>query len=89
VFWLIALAPTVAFALSVKSFGRPVFVFLLFIMVILATTELGTDSWVTDLLTPVLKGNGAWVLVYTSVIMAVLRIFSSGPLVKALTPVGL
>ena len=35
------------------------FVFLLLVMVLLATTELGTDSWITDLLTPVLEvGNG-------------------------------
>jgi MFS family permease len=89
VFWAIALVPTVFFALRYKSFGRPIFVFMLMIMIVLATTELGTDSWVTDLLTPILKGNGAWVLVYTSAIMFVLRIFSSGPLVKRLTPVGL
>jgi MFS family permease len=58
-------------------------------MILLATTELGTDGWVTDLLTPILQGNSNWVLVYTSAIMFVLRIFSSGPLVKRLTPVGL
>lgn len=88
-FYAITLVPTVFFAIQVKSAGRPVFVFMLLIMVVLATTELGTDSWVTDLLTPVLKGSGAWVLVYTSAIMFVLRIFSSGPLVRALTPIGL
>ena len=88
-FYTITFVPTLFFAVTYKSAGRPVFVFMLFIMVVLATTELGTDSWVTDLLTPVLKGNGAWVLVYTSAIMFVLRIFSSGPLVRALTPIGL
>ena len=88
-FYAITFVPTLFFAVTYKSAGRPVFVFMLFIMVVLATTELGTDSWVTDLLTPVLKGNGAWVLVYTSAIMFVLRIFSSGPLVRALTPIGL
>lgn len=87
--WAITLVPTVLFALRYKSFGRPVFIYLLLIMVVLATTELGTDSWVADLLTPILRGNAAWVLVYTSAIMFVLRIFSSGPLVRALTPVGL
>jgi MFS family permease len=88
-FYAITFVPTIFFALTYKSFGRPIFVFLLFIMIVLATTELGTDSWVTDLLTPILQGSGAWVLVYTSAIMFVLRIFSSGPLVRALTPVGL
>lgn len=88
-FWLITLVPTIIFAVTYKSFGRPIFVYLLLIMIVLATTELGTDSWVADLLTPILRGNAAWVLVYTSAIMFVLRIFSSGPLVRALTPVGL
>ena len=88
-FWAITLVPTLLFAITYKSMGRPIFVFLLLIMILLATTELGTDSWVTDLLTPIMGSNGAWVLVYTSAIMFVLRIFSSGPLVRALTPVGL
>lgn len=88
-FWAITLLPTIAFAVAYKSFGRPIFVFLLLVMILLATTELGTDSWVTDLLTPILKGNGYWVLIYTSAIMFVLRIFSAGPLVRKLTPVGL
>lgn len=88
-FYAITLLPTVLFAVRIRSVGRPVFVFMLVIMIVLATTELGTDSWVTDLLTPVLKGNGAWVLVYTSAIMFVLRIFGAGPLVRAMTPIGL
>jgi len=69
------------------------FIFMLFIMVLLATTELGTDSWVSDLLTPVLSrlssNAGSWVLVYTSAIMFVLRIFGAGPLVRKFSPVGL
>ncbi|MFO7300990.1 MAG: MFS transporter [Acidobacteriota bacterium] len=88
-FWTLTLVPTILFAVTYKAVGRPVFIYLLLVMIVLATTELGTDSWVADLLTPILQGNAAWVLVYTSAIMFVLRIFSSGPLVRALTPVGL
>ena len=66
-----AAVPTLIFMFTVKSFGRPMFVFLLLIMVLLATTELGTDSWVSALMTPVLKSFGAnagnWVLL-TSVL---------------------
>jgi hypothetical protein len=91
--WAITLLPTAFFAAKVKSVGRPMFIFMLFIMVLLATTELGTDSWVSDLLTPVLSrlssNAGSWVLVYTSAIMFVLRIFGAGPLVRKLSPVGL
>ena len=92
VFWLITIVPAILFAVVVKSFGRPMFVFMLLIMVLLATTELGTDSWVAALMTPVLKSLGAnagnWVLVYTSAIMFVLR-FCAGPLVHKLSPLGL
>jgi len=91
-FWAITLLPALAFGAKVRSFGRPMFVFMLLIMVLLATTELGTDSWVAALMTPVLKNFGAnagnWVLVYTSAIMFVLR-FCAGPLVHKLSPLGL
>jgi MFS family permease len=87
-----ALVPTLYFAFRFRVFGRPMFIFLLFAMVLLATTELGTDSWISDLLTPVLKGFGAnagnWVLVYTSAIMFAARFFA-GPLARWFSPVGL
>jgi MFS family permease len=87
-----ALVPTLYFAFHFRAFGRPLFIFLLLVMVLLATTELGTDSWISALLTPVLKGFGAnagnWVLVYTSAIMFGLRFFA-GPLAHRLTPLGL
>jgi MFS family permease len=60
-------------------------------MIPLATTELGTDSWITDLMTPAMQKmgfQGGWVLIYTSIIMAILR-FYSGPVVHKLSPVGL
>ncbi|MDH3648722.1 MAG: MFS transporter [Saprospiraceae bacterium] len=75
-----------------KSMGRPLYIFLLLIMTILATTELGVDSWITSLMETEMGALGlqaGWVLIYTSAIMAVLRLFASGPLVKALTPLGL
>ncbi len=60
-------------------------------MIPLATTELGTDSWITSLMTPEMQKirlQGGWVLVYTSVIKAVLR-FYSGPIVHRFSPLGL
>ncbi len=89
---LIALVPTVLFAIRIRSFGRPMFIFLLLVMVLLATTELGTDSWIAALMTPVLKDFGAnagnWVLIYTSAIMFVLRFFA-GPIAHRISPLGL
>ncbi len=82
------------------ALGQPMFILLMIIMIPLATTELGTDSWITPLMEPEtvrlgqsmgLKGvelSGGWVLVYTSLIMLVLRFFA-GPIVHKLSPLGL
>jgi MFS family permease len=93
--FLAALAPAlvvaVGFGLAVRSLGQPLYFFLLLIMLPLATTELGLDSWITDLMGPEMAHIGlhaGWVLVYTSVIMTVLRCFA-GPLVHKLSPLGL
>ncbi len=74
-----------------RSFGRPLYIFLLLVMILVATTELGTDSWITDLMTPEMERLGmqaGWVLVYTSFIMMVLR-FYAGSVVHRLNPLGL
>jgi MFS family permease len=88
---VITLAITGILAFFVRSLGRPMFILLLLIMVLLATTELGTDSWITDLMTPEMAKvglKGGWVLIYTSLIMAILR-FYSGPFVHRFSPLGL
>ncbi|MEX0641209.1 MAG: MFS transporter [Pirellulales bacterium] len=87
---LYALIPAVLFAYWVRSFGRPMFVFLMLIMFLLATTELGTDQWIQDIMGNVL-GNpikGTLFFVYTAVIMFVLRFFA-GPIVHRISPLGL
>jgi MFS family permease len=87
---LMAAVPTIAFAMYVKSFGRPMFFLLLLVMVLLATTELGTDGWISDIMRTVLDSptQGTLFLVWTSFIMFVLRFFA-GPLVHRLGPLGL
>ena len=89
--WGLTGAVVVAFAVITKSFGRLILAFLIVIMMPLATTELGTDGWITSLMESPMKAAGhnpAWVLVYTSAIMMVLR-FSAGPIVHKLSPLGL
>jgi MFS family permease len=87
-----ALVPTIYCGCHCRAFGRPMFLFLLSIMVLLAATELGTNSWIPSLLTPVLKAMGpsagTWVFIYISAIMFVLRFFA-GSLSTRFTPVGL
>ncbi len=55
------------------------------------STELGTDGAITGIMEEPMTKLGyspLWVLIYTSAIMMVLRFFA-GPIVKALTPLGL
>jgi MFS family permease len=84
----------VAFFIAYGSIGRPMFILLLLVMLLLATTELGTDGWITDIMKGVFKDKdgkfnpGALVLIYTSLIMFVLRFFA-GPIVHRISPLGL
>ncbi|HXE81097.1 MAG TPA: hypothetical protein VNK41_10125 [Vicinamibacterales bacterium] len=86
----IALVLALLFAAYVRSFGRPMFFLLLLVMVLLATTELGTDSWISDIMNSVLESPtlGTLFLVWTSLIMFVLRFFA-GPIVHRIGPLGL
>lgn len=88
---IVILLITTLFGMYTKSLGQPLFIILLLIMIPLATTELGTDSWITDLMTPAMNDLGiqaGWVLVYTSAIMFVLRLFA-GPIIHKVSPLGL
>ena len=81
----------VPFAVYVRALGRPMFFLLVLIMAPLASTELGTDGWITSLMAGEFKASGwnaGWILVYTSLIMMLLR-FYAGPIVKALKPLSL
>lgn len=81
----------IGFGAYVQSLGRPMLFFLMLIMMPLATTEIGTDGWITSLMEPEMAQNGlnpGWVLVYTSFIMMVLRFFA-GPIVHKFSPLGL
>ncbi|MEI6539671.1 MAG: MFS transporter [Planctomycetota bacterium] len=88
---VLAVVLTLAFGAYTRSFGRPIMAFLIIIMMPLATTEIGTDSWISGLMEEPMKAagrNAVWVLVYTSAIMMVLRFFA-GPIVHSLSPIGL
>jgi MFS family permease len=91
VVWGLTGAVVVIFAAVTRSFGRLLLAFLIIIMMPQATTELGTNGWITALMEDPMKAagyNSAWVLVYTSAIMLVLR-FVAGPLIHKFSPVGL
>ena len=87
----LGVAMVAAFGLYTRSLGRPILLFLIIIMMPLATTEIGTDGWITSIMEGVGEKEGfhaGWILVYTSAIMLVLRFFA-GPIVHTLSPLGL
>jgi len=74
------------------SLGNWVFLVVLAIIGPLATTELGTDGWMPELLkmnAPADSPNFAiWVFVYVSAVMTILR-FYAGPIVHRISPIAL
>jgi MFS family permease len=89
--WGLTGAVVLIFTVVTKSFGRLLLALLIVIMMPQATTELGTNGWITSLMSTPMQAHGhnpAWVLVYTSAIMVILR-FWAGPLIHKFSPVGL
>jgi MFS family permease len=86
----IGLVIVIGFGVYTRAVGRPLMFFLVLMMMPLATTEIGTDGWITGIMEGVAKGkfHPGWVLVYTSAIMMILRFFA-GPIVHSLSPLGL
>ena len=89
--WAAAAVVALLFGFGVRAVGQPLFFLLVLIMIPLATTELGTDGWITSLMVPEMDKlglNAAWVLIYTSAIMMVLRLFA-GAIVHRMSPLVL
>jgi MFS family permease len=89
--WVLTAAVVITFVVLTKSFGSGILAILIIIMMPLATTELGTDGWISSLMEQPMSAlgyNPGWVLVYTSAIMVILR-FCAGPIVHRLSPLGL
>jgi DHA2 family metal-tetracycline-proton antiporter-like MFS transporter len=77
--------------LYTRSLGNWLFIVVLITIGPLATTELGTDGWMPELLKlsgPDFPHFATWIFVYVSVIMTILR-FYAGPIVHKFSPIGL
>ena len=83
-----AAAAGVKFMDMVKEFAAPMLLFLLVLHVCIGFVELGTDSWIVNIMDTVLGGKGLFILLYTSILMFVLRFFA-GPIVHRINPLGL
>lgn len=81
---------TAVYGFYARSAGHPLYIILVLVMIPLAITELSTDSWIVSLMEPELSRWGikaGWVLVYTSAIVFVVRLFA-GTIVRLATPLG-
>lgn len=78
-----------AFGAYTKALGKPLFAFLCLLMIPLATTELGTDAWIKELMTPVLKEDfnidAGYMIAVSAFIMMILR-FQAGFFTKRFSP---
>ncbi|MCI0349511.1 MAG: MFS transporter, partial [Acidobacteriales bacterium] len=81
-------AAGVPFATTLKEFAHPVLIALLLLHAMVGYVELGTDSWIANLMTNIAGMKGILLLVYTSSIMFALRFFA-GPIVHRISPLGL
>jgi MFS family permease len=89
--WVLIAAITVGYGLWARSPGKPLFIVMTLVMIPLAVTELGTDGWITAMMTPAMAEiglSGGWVLIYAMALVLVLRLFA-GPLVHKFSPLGL
>ncbi len=89
--WSLIAATVIGYAVYSRSFGNILLLILVIVMMPLATTEIGTDGWISGLMEKPMHEAGwdpTWVLVYTSAIMMVLRFFA-GPVIKKFGPLGL
>ena len=71
-----------------KEALRPLFLVLLFCMILTASTELAPQQWIPNILTTTAGVSGILVLVWITGLMAVGRMFA-GPIVHKLSPIGL
>jgi len=67
---------------------HPLFLVLAFCMLLTASTEFGTNSWMESTLTRTAHVSGTLVFVYITFLMFILRFFA-GPLVHRFSPIGL
>jgi len=78
----------VSFGQMLLQFASPLLLFLLLLHAMVGYVELGTDSWIMDILKSVISGQAVLLFIYTSAIMFVLRFFA-GPIVERINPIGL
>lgn len=82
-----ARAAGVRFGEMLAEFASPILLLLLVLHALVGYVELGTDSWITNIMGGYIR-NSVLLLVYTAGLMFVLRFFA-GPIVERINPLGL
>lgn len=83
-----ARAAGLTFGQMLVEFLSPLLLFLFLLHAMVGYVELGTDSWITNIMNNSIPGKATLLFVYTSGIMFVLRFFA-GPIVEKINPLGL
>lgn len=83
-----AVAAGVSFGEQLACFASPILLSLLLLHAMIGYVELGTDSWITNIMNNVVGEYAILLFVYISTLMFILR-FLAGPIVERINPVGL
>jgi fucose permease len=83
-----ASAAGVSMGEMLSQFASPVLLLLLVIHAMVGYVELGTDSWIQNIMDNVVQENAILLFIFTSALMFVLRFFA-GPIVERINPLGL
>lgn len=83
-----AAAAGVSTGQMLSCFASPVLICLLLLHALIGYVELGTDSWITNIMNNVVGEWAILLFVYTSALMFILRFFA-GPIVERVNPIGL
>ena len=83
-----ARAAGVSFGTMLLEFASPLLLLLMVLHGMVGYVELGTDSWVQNIMNNVVGENAFLLFVYMSALMFVLRFFA-GPIVERINPIGL
>lgn len=83
-----ATAAGVSIGEQFATFASPILLFLLVLHACIGYVELGTDSWIANIMNNMVGNYAMLLFVYTSALMFILRFFA-GPIVERINPVGL
>jgi MFS family permease len=83
-----ARAAGIKFGEMLAQFAAPILLFLLVLHALVGYVELGTDSWIPNIMAGFFPNSSILLLVYTAGLMFILRFFA-GPIVEHINPLGL